>query len=212
MNHCLKLVIFPQSLISSLLFQLQSDLDSATSLDFHHHVLVYILKCCFVFTISIQAGIAASFSKCSFMFALWISHAVKGVCVRVCKRGKVIRYVIPTVCIHIHIYKTNIKGDAYLLKAHLNPLSFTATPIYAVFSICSIYTESVWGECCTHHGHFQWASYATHTYRETDILMCIHKNMFTLDVMFSRSSKSYFNMGVIDVNERSLEMALIAGL
>lgn len=39
------------------------------------------------------------------------------------------------------LYFSAIKGDVYLLKAHLNPLSFTATAIYAVFEFAQSHTE-----------------------------------------------------------------------
>lgn len=38
-------------------------------------------------------------------------------------------------------YFLTIKGDVYLLKAHLNPLSFTATAIYAVFEFVDSHTH-----------------------------------------------------------------------
>lgn len=102
-----------------------------------HHMFLCILKCCCFSALNGKGIVAASRNLLIHVCTL---NCIFGEKSHSRRRQAYFHSLSPR---HTHREReTAIKGDVYLLKAHLNPLSFTATPIYAVFSICSIPTKS----------------------------------------------------------------------
>lgn len=134
-------------------------------------------------------------SKCSFMFALWIAFSERKAIVDDVKRifilflplsfSSSLRYT------HAHCHKR------WRLFAESSPKSFE---LYRNTNLCGFFYLLNFNEAAL---IFALALYIP----LHDVLTSFRtQNMFTLDVVFGCSSKSFFNTCVIDVNERSLQI------